>query len=373
MDYYDDVDNMPSASAVCQQRQKLHPEALKRVFSLFTHGFANYRTYKGFYLLACDGTDVNISHNENDKSTYHIHTNATKGFNQLHLNALYDIENGVYQDIYIDTATKTRECGALEDMVKMHNYPENSIIICDRGYEKYNLMATMIENNQKFIIRVKDITSCTGILSPLNLPDESFDLNVSRIVTRVNNKETISNKAKYAILMNNTPFDYINFDNEFYEMKLRVLRFKITDDTYECLVTNLTENEMAFEEFIDVYHKRWSIETSFKDLKYTVGMLYMHSANQELIRQEIYASLILFNYSKLVILNTPPEKSGCEYEYKSNFKTAITNIRRYLGDEISEEELLKRIKKFLIPIRPGRKYKRQVRAQSYKSSIYYVA
>lgn len=371
MDHYDHVDDMPSASAVTQQRKKLDPEALKRVLSLFTNSFDNYHTFKGYYLLACDGSDINISHNKNDKSTYHRNTTATKGYNQLHLNALYDIENGIYRDIIIDTATKTRECGALEDMIKIHNYPYNSIIIGDRGYEKYNLIATMIENNQKFIIRVKDIKS-TGILSPLDLPDTSFDMTVSRTVTRVNNKMTTSNKAKYAILMNNSPFDYIDFDNEFYEMTFRVVRFKITDDTYECLITNMTEDEMKLEEFIDIYHRRWTIETSFKDLKYTIGLLYFHSANQELIRQEIYASIILFNYSKLIILNTPPKESGGKYTYKSNFKNAVTNIRRYLNGEIEEVELLIRIKKFLIPIRPGRKFERQVRPQTYKCAAYYV-
>lgn len=70
-------------------------------------------------------------------------------------------------------------------------------------------------------------------------------------------------------------------------MNLRAVRFKITDDTYECLLTNLAEDEMTFEEFKEIYHLRWGIETSFRDLKYTVGMLYFHSSNQQLIRQEI--------------------------------------------------------------------------------------
>ena len=42
-------------------------------------------------------------------------------------------------------------------------------------------------------------------------------------------------------------------------MNLRVLRFKITEDTYECLVTNLSEDEMSAEEFKDIYHLRWGI------------------------------------------------------------------------------------------------------------------
>ncbi|MDO4271985.1 MAG: IS4 family transposase [Candidatus Saccharibacteria bacterium] len=370
--FFQEIDSMPSPSAFCQQRYKLSASAFRRVFSLFTQSFENYKTYKGYHLLACDGSDISVYHKKNDSDTYHIYSTATKGFNSFHLNALYDIENGIFQDVYIDTATKTRECSALEHMVKERNYPDNSIFICDRGYEKYQLLATLIENNQKFIIRVKDIHS-NGILCNLNLPDTSFDTVITKTITRVNNKTTMSQKDKYAVLMNDSPFDYIDFENEFYELKLRVIRFKITDSTYECLVTNLTEDEIAFDEFMEIYHKRWSIETAFKDLKYTIGMLYIHSANQEIIKQEIYSSLILFNYCKLIILNTPPEEKGGKWKYKTNFKMAVTNLRMYLDGYIEQEELIKRIKKFLIPIRPGRVFARQVKPQSFKPYNYFTA
>lgn len=367
---YNSLENMPSASAICQQRYKLDSLAMKRVFQLFTTGLENYRTYNGYYLLACDGSDINIGHNPEDKETYHVPTSATKGYNQLHLNALYDVKNRVFQDVYIDTARKTNECGSLEKMIRNRNYPDHSIIICDRGYEKYNLIATLIENDQKFIIRVKEIGS-NGILSNLNLPDREFDLPIRKIVTRINNKETVKN-GLYGVLMNNSPFDYIDFQNEYYEMNLRAVRFKITEDTYECLLTNLSEEEISFEEFKDIYHLRWAEETGFRDLKYTIGMLYFHSSNQELIRQEIYASLILYNYCQLITNNIPPDCNG-KWKYKSSFKAAVTNIRRYMKGEINEQELILRIKKFLIPIRPGRSFSRNVRPQSSKTPSYYTA
>ena len=74
MNHYDFIEDMPSASAVCQQRYKLESLAVKSVFSLFTNSFENYKTYKGYYLLACDGSDINICHNPKDKDTYYIQT-----------------------------------------------------------------------------------------------------------------------------------------------------------------------------------------------------------------------------------------------------------------------------------------------------------
>lgn len=97
-------------------------------------------------------------------------------------------------------------------------------------------MACCIENNQKFLIRTKDINVYSSILSNLNLPDEEFDLNVTKILTRTQTNETKANKQKYTFISNKSEFNYFG-TKEFYKMSLRVVRFKITDDTYECLVT----------------------------------------------------------------------------------------------------------------------------------------
>lgn len=96
--------------------------------------------------------------------------------------------------------------------------------------------------------------------------------------------------------------------------------------------------------------------------------------SQKLIRQEIYASLTLFNFSRIIINNSPPvQKAEWKWHYKVNFKTAVTNIRLYLDRKINEAELEKRKKKFLTPIRPGRKYSRNVKPQACKTSSYYTA
>ena len=364
MNYFSDIDDMPSASAVSQQRYKCRPEAFKRVFSLFTSYFTNYKTYNGYYLLACDGSDINISHNPKDKATYHINTSATRGYNQFHLNALYDVLNGIYVDVNIDTAAKTHECGALEEMIDNHQYPQNSIIVCDRGYEKYNLMACCIENNQKFLIRTKDINVYSSILSNLNLPDEEFDLNVTKLLTRRQTNETKYNKQKYTCLPYSSDFDYFDSDG-FYKMNLRVVRFKITDDTYECLVTNLTRDEFDLTELKKMYHMRWDIETAFKMLKYIIGMTSFHSKKRIFIQQEIYAAILLHCLTNIITERIEVEQSDKrKHDYKVNLSTAVTNMRLWLRKLIGTKELVERIKKYLAPVRPDRKYQRNMRPKS---------
>ncbi|SDE87217.1 hypothetical protein SAMN04488499_102478, partial [Sporomusa acidovorans] len=76
-----------TASAFNQQREKILPEALEFLFLEFSKAFAEYQTYRGYRLLACDGTDLNIARNPSDQENYFQSNHGEKDFNQLHLNA----------------------------------------------------------------------------------------------------------------------------------------------------------------------------------------------------------------------------------------------------------------------------------------------
>lgn len=368
--FFSDQPDMPSDSAFCQQRGKILPAAFQRILFLFNNAFQNHITLKGYHIIACDGSDVNIPFDPNDKETFCQH-GSNKPYSQFHVNALYDCLNDIYWDAVIDTASKTRECDALKEMILKHNYPESSIIIADRGYEKYDLMAYCIENGQKFIIRVKDKDSYSSILSNIELPEGEFDIHIKKILTRKQTKEVKENPDIYQFLSNKTVFSYLDEEHEYYQLEVRVVRFKITNDTYECLITNLEENEFSLHDLKELYHLRWSEETSFRSLKYTVGMLYFHSKKRNFLKQEIYASILLYNVSSTIIRNIKckEESNKVTYDMKINYSTALTNIRLFLKKILSVQILIERIKKFLVPIRPERCYERKVKPQSAKPFI----
>ena len=362
-EYFTDLNSLPTSSALSQQRDKLDISAFQRILRLFINAFDDYKTWKGYHILACDGSDVNIAYDDQDEETKRQNGN-NKPFSQFHINGLYDCINHVFWDTSIDTAAKTRECEALMEMIVKHDYPVNSIITADRGYEKYNLMACCIENSQKFLIRTKDINVYSSILSNLNLPDEEFDLDITKILTRKQTNETKYNKKKYTRLPYSSDFDY--FDTEgFYEMNLRVVRFKITENTYECLVTNLTRDEFDLNELKKMYHMRWDIETAFKVLKYIIGMMSFHSKKRNFIQQEIYSAILLHCLANIITERIQIEQSAKrKHNYKVNLSTAVTNMRLWLRKVIGTDELVKRIKKYLAPVRPDRKYQRNMKPKS---------
>lgn len=365
-DFFLDSDHLPSSSALSQQRDKLDPFAFKRVLDIFTSSFDNYKTFKGYHILAQDGSDVNIPFLPDDETTCYLKNG--RDYCQYHINGLYDCINNVFFDCNIDIPGKTREVRALMDIIKDKNYPLHSIIICDRGYESYNLIACCIENNQKFIVRIKDTNSKNGILNNIALPDGTFDVHINKILTRKQTKDIKHNKEKYTFIPSTSKFDYLDIADDFYEMDLRIVRFEIEEGRYECLVTNLSEEEFDLEELKYLYHMRWSEETGFRTLKYTIGMIQFHSIKRKFIKQEIYASLIMSNLCSIIANNVVlDKKNDAKYDVKTNFAVAVTNIRIFIRKLIDENELIIRIKKFLVPIRPERKFKRNMKPQSSKS------
>ena len=74
----------------------------------------------------------------------------------------------------------------------------------------------------------------------------------------------------------------------FFDLSFRVVRFKISDSAFETVVTDLPYPP---HELKALYAMRWDIETSFRSLKYTVGLSSFHSKKADHILQEIFVSL----------------------------------------------------------------------------------
>ena len=81
-DFFDFTDT-PTTSAFVQQRQKLKSSAFRFLFDLFNEKTYSpkKRLFKGYRLLAVDGSSIPISHDPSDKDTYikqYIVTNISK-------------------------------------------------------------------------------------------------------------------------------------------------------------------------------------------------------------------------------------------------------------------------------------------------------
>ena len=365
-----------TSSAFVQQREKLLPEALEYLFHKFTSSAVNSNYYEGYKLLAVDGSDLCIPHNPDDEKNYFKATENTKGYNLLHLNAMYDLCNRTYVDALIQPGRKENEFQALTDMVDRSEIKGPTIIIADRGYESYNVFEHIAKKNWNYVIRIKDIHS-NGISSALSIPNEkTFDVEFMILLTRRQTKEIKAHPEKYKFMSVNQKFDYLPVgDKGTYEMNFRVVRFPISENSYEVIITNLTKEKFPIEKIKEIYHKRWGIETSFRELKYAVGLTNFHSKKVNYIIQEIFARLTTYNFCEIITTHAVIQQESRKYKYQVNFNVAISICMQYLRcrNVVSPPDVEALIKKYILPVRNGRKDPRKVKTKSSVSFIYIVA
>lgn len=373
-----------TSSAFVQQRKKILPIALENLFRDFVSKTAQDDNYKGYKLLAVDGSDIQIPTNLNDKDSLFIPKEGIKPYNLLHLNALYNLLTHTYEDAIVFKRKEAGENKALTTMVDRSAIKEKAIVIMDRGYEAYNNMAHIQEKGWFYLIRIKDFGQHkTGILHGLELPDvdefdEYIDLKLSRKQTN-EMKQLFQKKNAFRRIAHNKTFDYLPAKSKksdatvLYHLPFRIVRFPISEDSYEVVVTNLDAEEFPPEELKKLYGMRWGIETSFRDLKYTVGLLHFHSKKVEFILQEIFSSLIMYNFSELITSHVVIEKGTRKYEYKVNFSVAVHICREFLLKENIPPDIELLIAKYITPIRPGRSRPREMKAKQAISFMYRVA
>lgn len=371
--------NTATTSAFVQQRNKILPSALEFLFHKFTQTYTDIKHYRGYRLLAVDGSDLHIATDSVDTDTYFQSQPTTKGFNLLHLNATYDLCNRLYLDAIVQPRRLCNERRALADMVDRSPIQGKTIVTADRGYESYNNFAHMERKGWSYVIRVKDLDS-SGILSGLRMPSGgAFDMDIHLTLTKKQTKEVKAHPEIYKFVPSTSTFDFLDLqENLFYPISFRAVRFILPSGAYETVITNLSVSEFPPDEIKSIYNMRWGIETSFRALKYTVGLTNFHAKRQESIAQEIFARMILYNFAEMITSHVVISQMDKRHHYQVNFTVAVHVCRRFLRSRDDEpppnvEALIRKNILPIRPIRPGQQNTRKIRWKSVVSFVYRVA
>ena len=370
--FFDYSPETATPSAFIQQRDKLKPSAFQHLFHAFTAELPS-ATHKGYHLFAVDGSDVLIPVEGNEEYKYFAREDQ-RDYYQIHLSAIYDLLTRQYSAAYIEPRKGHNERKAFHQLFATHDFPEKSLFIFDRGYEGYPLIAHISGKDQFFLIRAKD-SKPGGILKGVDLPQEpEFDVIFDKICVHRMRAAYQSDPDRYHCVHATCTSYFLNESVKEYPLSFRIVRLQLDNGSYECLLTNLPRETFDLAALKELYHRRWGIETSFRHLKYTIGLLYFHSKKIEAIEQEIWARLILYNYSMAVTANIGNRETHAKYSYKPNIANAVQVCRRFLKlcvDETSSdaERLISGV---LLPIRPNRNHPRNRTTQRPRKHNYRV-
>lgn len=378
LDFFDMDTDKPTDSAFNQQRAKLKPEAMEAVFQRFNeHSDYLFETPDYRYIAADGSTVTYFSRPEFSPPEYFVEPgHSAKGFYSIHINAFYDLNRHTYTDALLQPVHEKDEYRAFCDIVDRHRVLPGSknVYIGDRGYCSYNNMAHVVEQGQYFLFRTKDIHS-KGLVGNFDFPEEdSFDIPVKVTLVRSHSKKIVVSDGYMRFVDKATSFDYIEYGSvDTYRLSFRVVRFPLSETSYECIVTNLPADEFPPERVRECYFARWGIETSFRKLKYTIGLSNFHAYKPEYIKQEIWARLTAYNITENLINHTVIETHDTKHDYKINFAAAAHICRVFLRRPAEKDPInvMALLKKELLPIRNGRRYPR-LKTAHFRKPRYFI-
>lgn len=367
-----------TASAFVQNRKKLSWMDFETVLEVFNSYHPDKKTYKGYRILAVDGTAVNLPRNPKAES-YMCNKSVPKGYNQLHVTPLYDVLNKIYLYCVIQPQPRQDEVGALQFMLEWYDFKEKTLIVADRGFESYNVFAHFLEKKVDFLIRVKQERTAMREVAKLPMQELDVDINFTITTTRTNKDrengyiflQTYKDKNRvYSPKTNATRWDFPSP----YPMQLRIVRFMLDTGEYETLATSLPRS-FKLQEIKELYHSRWGIETAFRELKYGFNLVNLHGKNDVFAQQEIFAAMIMSNFCSRIAGQVVIEQSKKNiHAYKVNWNMAIYLCKKFYREDVGDGiQLMKDIAKYTEAVRPDRNDERNIKAKSFVGFTYRVS
>ena len=333
-----DEGNPPTEPAVVQQRKKLLPAGMKYLFKTFNSLIKPYlsrRDYNGLTLIAVDGTDITSVGNPADTQTFF--KSADGGYNLLHVNTLYDLDNHQFIDALILTKQPRDERKALFILLSQNTLPKDSILVMDQGYEGYPTIARLEKMHYYYVFRAQDVTgNCILRHVPILPHTDTFDCDVSYTLT-----------GKTSLVKENPALYHLHrFQDKSCQalpVHFRVVRFRVpSKDTekakYACLITNLPRHIFSAKQLQEIYRCRWGIEGAYRQVKYALSLHALHAKKTEFIQQEVYAKLLMYNACTVVKDYLENECLPTSASYKYDYALDFTNLAQVMVDYIRHPE-----------------------------------
>ena len=318
----------------------------------------DYTTYKGFILLAGDGSVMEIPNTPETQAHYgSIEYSEGSRMARARYSHLYDVLNDVSLTpllARIDAAERDLLKKNVETLRTLIPSDTPILLLLDRGYPSADLILYLISRGIRFVMRVS-----SSFYSEVNLAgsDEVVEIKMTKERRKYLRKQGIRIPRGTVITV-------------------RVIRFELASGIIETLITDLRAEEVAFDEFKPLYHLRWPIEIGLDVTKNQFEVENFSGQKPIIIEQDFYATVLLSNMASLIRHDAQDElqesqafKNRKHSEYKVNNNILVGKLKDRLVKIVLEEDQLVRdemydrlvfdIRRNVVPVRPGRTAQRR--------------
>lgn len=349
-----------------EARQKLSPEAFKVLNNGFVQKFYegdDFKKYKGFRLLAVDGSFIELPDTKEIQKVYGYVTNSGKDLRLARgiASKLYDVENGVVISAVLGRYDYGERELAQINIDKMLSFEEHNIknlILFDRGYPSMAFIRYLNSNGIRFLMRVS--SSFFRVVKDIKTNDEWVEIEITK------------DRARH-LRDQGTPIGVGTI------IKMRVVTVELKNGETEILITNLTKDELSYEECAELYFKRWGIETKFDELKNKFEIENFSGEKPIIVEQDFYATVLLSNIASIFeheaeeLVKEESSKKALKHEYKINKNILVGKLKNNLIEILLEdngerkanmyEEFIQEIKRNVVPIIKDRNFERHHKAK----------
>lgn len=206
-----------------------------------------------------------------------------------------------------------------EEAKKLIAYvPVGSVVLYDRGYPSYEYIRHLLRSFKGyFIFRCPAQCTFPAVEAFIRSGKEEDEIWIDP-----------SNK-------------YLDKVSARQRRKLRALRVRVVkllspDGTLSVLLTNLySKIEFPREEIIDLYFRRWEVESYYRDEKIVLEIERFHGKTPNSIRQELYAAMIMtvISRSLMVLSSRMFDQKSAEPQFKNAIMTLASEAAVLAAEE----------------------------------------
>jgi hypothetical protein len=331
-----------SQQAFSAARQKIKWEAFEELFQTSVIGSYNekWKRWRSFRVMAIDGSFIRLPSDQELINYYGALGHEGTAAMAL-ASLLYDVEN----DIIVDAKLEPIQCNErslaekhLQTLTAMDDFNQGhrELIIFDRGYPSHEFVKLLEDKDVAYLMRMQK-----GYIR-----EEELGTAIDRWVA-------LGKTGR----------------------QVRVVRIPLITGELETLITNLSEKELEYEAFGELYHKRWGIETKYKELKQKLETENFSGKLVDNVKQDFYAIMTVANMVASCVreanrnVKKKHEHQENKYEYKINVNHAIGVFKDGLIRVVVEEDrimrrylisqLVRHMEQRVVPIRPNREVSRK--------------
>jgi hypothetical protein len=281
-----------ATGAYCKARAKLPVALLSRLATQLGDELerraAKEWQWKGRRVLLGDGTTMSGPDTPENQAAYPQHKNQRRGlgFPLIRMVVLLGFATGALVGAAIGPG-KGKEAGEMALLRELlDRFQAGDVFVADRAYCSYWLCAALQARGVDVAIRLHQ--------------SRHYDFTTGRRLGHDDHVVTWARPARPGWM------DKPTYHATPKALTIREVRFRVDRPGYrtrEVVVATTLSDAAAYtrEEVAELYHHRWRVELSIRDIKQTLGMDVLRGKTPEMLRREIWCHLLAYNLVRQVI------------------------------------------------------------------------